>query len=169
MARAYQQINRSGLVTGRAQDLFIDFGAQENAHVVALVDRVSQMGGRPVRAAEAYNFPELNSARDVFDFLYALEELIAASYLGQLTIIQDRELRTTIASIHNVEGQHAVALADLLNLEPGLAFAVGQGMNDTLSTIEPYFTATTPTEMPRTGFGGLRHAVQSVNGPRLVE
>src|SRR5690349_20486883 len=47
-AEAYRVANASGLLTGDAAKYFQSFGAHEAAHVVALTQTITSLGGTPV-------------------------------------------------------------------------------------------------------------------------
>ncbi|RME50551.1 MAG: ferritin-like domain-containing protein [Caldilineae bacterium] len=157
-SRAYKDVNSIGLLSGRAREYFIDFGDQEAAHVVALTGVINKLGGTPVRAQESYNWPTFQNEQEVLDYFHMLEELGAAAYLGQATAISDPDLLTAAVSIHNVEGQHAAILADLVGKEPSPAFAQGKDMATVVAAITPILDMKTPTAMPSTGLGGVRGA-----------
>ena len=157
-SRAYQSVNTIGLLTGRTREIFVDFGDQEAAHVVALTGTITQLGGAPVRAQESYNWPTFQNAQEVLTYFQILEELGAAAYLGQAPRLQNPELLTAAVAIHNVEGQHAAILSDLIGLPPAPAFAPAKTMEEVLTVITPILmpTGTMPSAMPNTGLGGGR-------------
>lgn len=153
-SRAYKNANSIGMLTGRAKEYFIDFGDQEAAHVVALTGTITKLGGTPVRAQANYNFPAFKNEQEVLDYFQMLEELGAAAYLGQARFIADADLLTAAVSIHNVEGQHAAILADLVGKEPSPAFAPEKTMDEVVAAITPILNTNMPT-MPSTGLGGF--------------
>lgn len=164
-SRAYKDVNNIGLLSGSARDYFVTFGDQEAAHVVALTGTIQRLGGTPVRAQANYNFPTFQSQQEVLEYFQTLEELGAAAYLGQATRISDPELLTAAVSIHNVEGQHAAVLADLVGRQPSPAFAEPKTMQEVVNTITPILSGDMPAQMPSTGFGG---AVVAPNGATLA-
>ncbi|MBX3016165.1 MAG: ferritin-like domain-containing protein [Caldilineaceae bacterium] len=155
-ARAYAVINDSGLLTGKARDCFMDFGAHEAAHVVALTDVITQLGGTPVPPQASYTWPTFQNAQEVLTYFQMVEELGAAAYLGQAPRIQNPDLLTAAVSIHNVEGQHAAILSDLIGVEPSLAFAAAKSMEEVLAVVTPILmpAGSMPKQMPNTGMGG---------------
>ncbi len=152
-SRAYKDANSIGLLTGRAKEYFVDFGDQEASHVVALTGTITKLGGTPVRAQAKYNWPTFNNEQEVLSYFQVLEELGAAAYLGQARFIADADLLTAAVSIHNVEGQHAAILSDLVGKEPSPAFAPSKTMEEVIAAITPILNATMPS-MPSTGLGG---------------
>jgi len=158
-AKAYAVANSSGLLSGPASDYFKAFGAHEAAHVDALTQTISNLGGTPVKAQAAYNFPKLSSAEDILEYFQVVEELGAAAYLGQAPRLVTPDLITAAVSIHNVEGQHAAVLSDLIGQPPAPAFASPKTMEEVLMVVTPILMPadTMPDQMPSTGGGGMRN------------
>lgn len=155
-ARAYAVANQSGLVTGKAAEYFRAFGDHEAAHVDALTKTISDLGGTPVKAQESYNFPAFKSEREVLEYFQTVEELGAAAYLGQAPRLMNPDLLTAAVSIHNVEGQHAAVLSDLIGVSPSPQFASPKTMDEVLAVVTPIMMASgaMPAAMPQTGRGG---------------
>lgn len=151
-ARAYEVANGSGLLTGMAAQYFMDFYAHEAAHVVALTNTINSLGGTPVSAMANYNFPSFQTEREVLEYFQVVEELGAAAYLGQAPRLMNGDLLTAAVSIHNVEGQHAAILSDLIGVSPAPNFAAAKTMAEVLEVVTPILT-TMPTQMPKTGRG----------------
>jgi hypothetical protein len=155
-ARAYAVINQSGILTGTAASYFTDFGAHEAAHVDALTATITQLGGTPVKAQENYTWPQFANATEVVTYFQMVEELGAAAYLAQAPRLQNPDLITAAVSIHNVEGQHAAALADILGISASPVFAAPKSMEEVVAAITPILTvdSTLPAAAPSTGRGG---------------
>jgi len=159
-AKAYQTINGTNLLSGKAREYFIDFGEHEAAHVTALTQTITQLGGTPVAAKESYTWPDFKSAEEVLAYFQTVEELGAAAYLGQAGRITNPDILTAAVSIHNVEGQHAAILSDLVGLPPAVAFAPAKSMEEVLKVVTPILmpAGTMPEKMPNTGLGGGRRS-----------
>jgi hypothetical protein len=155
-AEAYRVALGSGLLTGVTAEYFRSFGAHEAAHVAALTQTISDLGGTPVKAATSYAFPTLSSSQEIVEFFQFVEELGAAAYLGQAPRLQNGDLITAAVSIHNVEAQHAAVLSDLIGLSPAPAFAQPKTMEEVLVVVTPIImpAGQMPAAMPRTGRGG---------------
>jgi len=155
-AKAYQTVNQTGLLSGKAREYFMDFGAHEAAHVVALTQTITSLGGTPVAAQASYTWPAFKTQEEVLTYFQTVEELGAAAYLGQATRITNPDILTAAVSIHNVEGQHAAVLSDLVGLPPAVAFAPAKTMEEVLKVVTPILmpAGTMPEKMPNTGFGG---------------
>jgi hypothetical protein len=163
-ARAYRELIAGGLLTGQVLEFFRAFGAHETTHVETLTETIRDLGGTPVQEQENYNWPTFNNQQEVLEYFHTIEELGAAAYLGQAPRIQNAELLTAAVSIHNVEGQHAAVLADLIGAQPSPAFAAARTMEQVLQVVTPILT-TVPAGMPRTGrVGGTRQS----GGPQIA-
>lgn len=158
-AKAYAVINASGLLSGTAAAYFKMFGDHEATHVTVLTKTINDLGGTPVQAQASYNFPQLKSQQEVLQYFHDVEELGAAAYLGQAPRLQNGDLLTAAVSIHNVEAQHAAALADLLGVSPSPAFATPKTMEEVLAVVTPILmpAGSMPSQMPGTGGGGMQH------------
>lgn len=153
-ATAYRQVLATGLLSGTVRDYFQSFGEHEAAHVTALTQTIQSLGGTPVSAQANYAFPTFQSAQEVIEFFHMVEELGAAAYLGQAPRIQNDDLLVAAVSIHNVEGQHAAVLGDVLGLPPSPAFAEAKTMDQVLQVVRPLLQVDMPSQMPSTGLGG---------------
>jgi predicted nucleic acid-binding protein len=154
-SRAYRDIIASGLLSGTALTYFRDFGAHEAAHVTALTDVIRSLNGTPVTEQANYNWPRFANQSEVLTFFHTVEELGAAAYLGQAAnLISNDALLTAAVSIHNVEAQHAAALADLIGADPSPDFGTPKTMEEVLAVVTPILT-TVPSGMPPTGRGGF--------------
>lgn len=151
---AYRAAVSTGLLSGAALKYFQQFGGHEATHVDTLVKTISSLGGTPVQAQASYNFPRFGSQAEVLQYFQTVEELGAAAYLGQAPRIQNPDLLTAAVSIHNVEGQHAAILSDLIGVAPAPAFASAKTMDEVLAVVTPILTPNSMPSMPNTGQGG---------------
>ncbi len=135
---AYRSVNASGLLSGQVADIFRTFGEHEHAHVVALTDTITKLGGTPVAEQASYNFPNLTSQDEVVKFFTAVEDLGAGAYLGAAPLIKDKGLLAAAASIHDVEGEHAATLHAIMgDAEPSPAFAAPLTYDQVLQVVGP--------------------------------
>ncbi len=153
-SRAYRELVASGLLSGVVLEYFQDFGAHEAEHVTALTSTIQSLGGTPVAEQATYTWPAFQNQQEVLVYFQTVEELGAAAYLGQATRIQNPDILVAAVSIHNVEGQHAAVLSDLIGVSVSPAFAEGQTMEQVLEVVTPILT-TVPAGMPSTGRGGF--------------
>jgi hypothetical protein len=154
-AEAYRVAIASGYLSWTNDNFFRTFGEQEAAHVEALTQTISDIGGTPVAKAGSYAFPAFKSAQEIYEYFYTVEELGAAAYLGQAPRLTNPDLLTAAVSIHNVEAQHAAALSDLIGVAPSPAFAQPKTMEEVLTVVTPIIMTSQqmPAAMPRTGRG----------------
>ncbi len=158
-ARAYSDIIASGLLSGQALSYFQTFGAHETAHVTALTQTIQSLGGTPVAAQASYNWPDFKTQQEVLEYFHTVEELGAAAYLGAAPMLQGNDdLLTAAVSIHNVEGQHAAVLSDLIGQPPSPAFAEGKTIEEVLAVVTPILTVSGTPEMPSTGRARYRQS-----------
>ena len=151
---AYRLAVGSGLLSGAALKYFQDFGGHEATHVTALTDTIKKLGGTPVAAQASYNLPKFKSQQELLTYFQTVEELGAAAYLGQAPRIQNPDVLTAAVSIHNVEGQHAAILSDLIGVTPSPTFGIPKTMEQVLAVVTPILTGTAMPGMPNTGLGG---------------
>jgi rubrerythrin len=133
----YAKVVQSGLFSGKTASLIRDFGNQEKTHVEALKGTVEKLGGTPAARPEG-KFP-INSASQVAELAYTVENLGAAAYLGQAAHIQNPEVLAAALAIHTVEARHAATLGTLVKkpVTPDGAFAVPADMSTVLAAVKP--------------------------------
>lgn len=134
----YAKVVAAGYFTGATGSLLKSFGAQEKTHVEALEGAVRKLGGTPA-AQPSGRFP-IESAKQVAELAYTVENLGAAAYLGQAAKIQNAELLAAALSIHSVEARHAATLGTLVgkSLTPDGAFAKPADMSTVLAAVKPF-------------------------------
>jgi rubrerythrin len=134
----YKKVIAASLFHGSAGTLLKDFGAQEATHVEALKGAVEKMGGTPAANPNG-KFP-INSASQVANLAYEVENLGAAAYLGQAPLIQSPEVLAVALSIHTIEARHAASIATLVkkSITPDGAFAKPDEMSTVLTAIKPF-------------------------------
>lgn len=97
-------------------DLLVQIGDHENAHVTTLTDVITQLGGEPVAAAQ-YDF----GVTDVTTFLETaaiLENTGVSAYDGAAQFLTSPDLVTAAGTIVAVEARHAAYLNLLTQLLP---------------------------------------------------
>jgi rubrerythrin len=134
----YEKVVASGLFTGKVASLVKGFGAQEKTHVEALKGTVEKLGGTPVEKPTG-KFP-IESASQVAELAYTVENLGAAAYLGQAASIQSPEVLAAALAIHTVEARHAATLGTLVKkaVTPDGAFAKPADMSTVLAAVKPF-------------------------------
>ena len=134
----YEKVVQAGLFKGKVGALIKDFGRQEATHVEALEGAVKKLGGTPAAKPSA-KFP-IESATQVAQLAYTVENLGAAAYLGQAAKIQNPEVLAAALAIHSVEARHAATLGTLVkkSLTPDGAFAKPADMSTVLAAVKPF-------------------------------
>jgi hypothetical protein len=137
-SKFYSDVIAAKLFTGKVGAIVKDFGAQEQAHVIALKGAVTKLGGTPVANPNG-KFP-IENANQVAELAYSLENLGAAAYLGQAANIQSADVLASALAIHSVEGRHAATFGTLVKkpVTPNGAFAVPADMSTVLAAVKPY-------------------------------
>jgi hypothetical protein len=134
----YEKVVASGLFSGATAKLIKDFGGQEQTHVEALKGTAEKLGGTPAGKPEG-KFP-IESATQVAELAYTVENLGAAAYLGQAANIQNTEVLAAALAIHTVEARHAATLGTLVKkpVTPNGAFGKAADMSTVLAAVKPF-------------------------------
>jgi rubrerythrin len=134
----YEKVVASGLFNGKVGSLIKDFGRQEQTHVEALKGTAEKLGGTPAAKPEG-KFP-IESASQVAQLAYTVENLGASAYLGQAGSIQSPEVLAAALAIHTVEARHAATLGTLVkkSVTPDGAFAKPADMPTVLAAVKPF-------------------------------
>lgn len=134
----YSKVIAANLFSGKVGGLLKDFGAQEASHVAALKAAVTKLGGTPAAQPEG-KFP-IESATQVAELAYTVENLGASAYLGQAANIQSAEVLASALAIHSVEARHAATLGTLVkkSITPDGAFAKPADMSTVLAAVKPF-------------------------------
>ena len=109
---------------GVPDDIVATVARNEREHVAVLERWARRLGGnRPAPPATAFDDIFAAGPHEVVSAGASLENLSAASYLGQINRIQDRNLLASVLAIHTVEGRQAAAM----NRLAGRGFSLGTG------------------------------------------
>ena len=166
----YRTVIASGLLTGKALDYAKAYGAHESAHVTALTDTITKLGGTPVKEQASYNLPALKTEADVIKLIATVEDVGASAYLGAAPLVQNADLLTVAVQIHTVEAEHATAWRVLAGQNPvSDAFATPRTSDEVLKIVTPFLTPAAsapaaPTTMPNTGDGDNLDAALKIVG-----
>tara|TARA_R110000772_G_scaffold73216_4_gene159804 strand:+ start:101454 stop:102044 length:591 start_codon:yes stop_codon:yes gene_type:complete len=117
---AYQVGAESGLLKKPVLDLAVQFQGHHKEHADVLAKTVRSLGGNPVDAKKAYDFPvdQLKSQNDVLGFAAGLEKGAVSAYLGAVPLFQNRDLAKAAASILGDEAMHWAVLRNTLGQNP---------------------------------------------------
>ncbi|RCK71166.1 ferritin-like domain-containing protein [Desertihabitans brevis] len=118
-AEFYTQGLDSGVLGGRDLELVEPIRDHEQAHVEAVTQTITDLGGEPVDKP-SFMFPDGTfDDKDMFlTNASAFEELGVTAYHGQVPRIDDADILAAAAAIAGVESRHAAIVADLLGENP---------------------------------------------------
>ncbi|MBY4594543.1 ferritin-like domain-containing protein [bacterium BD-1] len=116
----YQVGAESKLLQKAALDLAVTFQGHHKAHADLLAKTIEKLGGKPVSAKSAYNFPvdQLNSQEDVLRFAAKLEQGAVSAYLGAVPLFVNRDLSKAAASILGDEAMRWAVLRQAVGEAP---------------------------------------------------
>lgn len=139
-AEFYRQGLAGNVLSGRERQLVEPIAQHEQAHVDALTETISQLGGTPAEKP-TFQFPD-GTFSDKATFLKTastFEELGVTAYHGQVTKITSPEVLSAAASIAGVESRHAAILATLMDGKPFPApVEATKQMEEVLETAKPF-------------------------------
>lgn len=115
----YRQGIEAGILEGRELELVEPIAVHEAAHVTAITETVSTLGGEPA-ALPTFTYPDGTfTDRAVFlETASTFEELGVTAYHGQVPVIESPDVLAAAAAIAGVESRHAAILAQLIGGEP---------------------------------------------------
>jgi len=136
----YDRAVGSGALSGAEAELFKRIQENEHAHVDALLALAKKLHGDPVAEKPTTQFPIGGDRSKILSLAAQLEGIGAAAYLGQMELIENREVLAAAVSIHSVEARHAAKLALLAgeDFSPDGAFATPQNMEEVQDAIQPF-------------------------------
>ena len=107
------------ILSGRDKALVSPIKAHEQAHVSALTQTITDLGGKPVEKP-GFKYPgaTFKSKEGFLKTASVFEELGVTAYHGQVTKIKNPDLLAAAASIAGVESRHAAILAALTGKNP---------------------------------------------------
>jgi len=111
----YERLLAERTLEGSDRDVVKGLRDDEEKHIDALEGLVDELGGTPP-GRPLPDFDKLLSGQPeaVLGRVSELEDLGAAAYLGQVPLVQDKDVLAALLSIHSVEGRHAAALGHRL-------------------------------------------------------
>lgn len=136
----YEQGVQENVVKGREMEIVKAVGAHEAAHVGALSQTITDLGGEPV-AKPQFKYPDGTfENRDAFlKTASTFEELGVTAYHGQVTEIMTPDILNAAASIAGVESRHAAVLAKMMGGKPFPApFEKTASMDEVLKAAMPF-------------------------------
>ena len=139
-AEFYERGVAGGILQGRELELVTPIRDHEAAHVKAITQTVTKLGGTPA-TKPTFTFPP-NTFTDRAAFLSTastFEELGVTAYHGQVPLIKSGEVLAAAAAIAGVESRHAAILADLTGGDPfPSAVEKAATMTQVLAAAQPF-------------------------------
>lgn len=150
-AEYYTLAVNTGLLSGEALAVVTNLRDHENAHVEAIIGLLNEAGATPVAKPE-FTFPDsaFASQAAILETAATLEPVGVGAYLGAGPMIQSPEILAAAGSISVIEGEHVVAVNDLLGVVPpaNTAFPEALTKDEVLAAVAPFMGM---GEMPDTG------------------
>lgn len=163
----YQKALDAGVLSGPALGVVTNLRDHEAAHVDAITAALQGAGATPVAKPE-FTFPPnaLSSQASVLNLAATLEPVGVGAYLGAGPMIQSPDLLEAAGTIAGVEGDHVVAVNNLLGVVPpaNTAFAQALTKDQVLAAIAP-FLGMGGGGGASGGGGGGRSQLPSTGGP----
>jgi len=131
----------TGLLSGDALAVVEALFDHESQHVDAIIGLIEQFGGTPVAKPEFVFPPEsLASQGAILETAATLEPVGVGAYLGAAVLIKSPEVLAAAGSIAGVEGEHVVAVNNLLGGLPAAveAFPAALTMDEVLAAVSPF-------------------------------
>ncbi|MBX6762664.1 MAG: ferritin-like domain-containing protein [Rubrobacteraceae bacterium] len=155
-ATFYENAVDSGVLSGDALKVVTALRDHEQAHVDALISLIKSAGGTPVSKPQ-FTFPSgaTSSESSILNLAATFEPVGVGAYLGAAPAIQSPDVLAAAGSIAGVEGEHVVAVNNLLgNAAATLeAFPAALTKDEVLAKIAPFLGM---GSMMNTGGGSRR-------------
>jgi rubrerythrin len=140
----YRQGNAAGIITdSKEKDLFNLIQQDEQAHVQAISDTVTKLGGTPV-AKPTIKYPDgtFASRATFLKTSKTFEEVGVGAYLGQAGNLVNKDVLVAAAAIFGVEARHAALVGKVAGLPPEGGIYMGpvetaKSMADVLAAVKP--------------------------------
>lgn len=140
-AEFYALAAESGVLGAAAQAVVENLADHEQQHVDALIGLLEGAGATPVEKPE-FTFPSdgLSSEASILNLAFTLEPVGVGAYLGAAPLIQSPDILAAAGSIAGVEGEHVVAVGNLLGVVPpaNMAFPAALTQDEVLAAAGPF-------------------------------
>lgn len=141
-AAYYQQGNALGLVGADEAPFFARIQADEEAHVSALTDTITKLGGTPVEKPGVSFGGAFADRTSFLTTSHTFENVGVGAYLGAAGYIKDKAILQAAAGIFGVETRHAAVVGVILG--PPAEGGVYYGANEKPISKADVLTAVTP-------------------------
>ena len=131
----------SGVLSGDALGVVTNLFDHESQHVDAIIGLLEGAGATPVAKPE-FVFPEdaFTSQAGILELAATFEPVGVGAYLGAAPLIQSPDILAAAGSIAGVEGEHVVAVNNLVTGLPAAveAFPAALTMDEVLAAVSPF-------------------------------
>ena len=118
-----------------------NLASHEQQHVDAIIGLLEGAGATPVEKPE-FTFPSgaFSNQASILDLAATFEPVGVGAYLGAAPMIQSPDILAAAGSIAGVEGEHVVAVRNLLGLVPWAneAFPKALTKDEVLAAVAPF-------------------------------
>ena len=150
----YQRALDAGVLSGAALGVVTALRDHEAAHVDAITAALQGAGATPVDKPQ-FTFPQdaFSSQASILQLAATFEPVGVGAYLGAGPMIQSPDLLEAAGTIAGVEGDHVVAVNNLVGVSPpaNTAFAQALTKDQVLEAVAPFLGM---GAMPTTGGPG---------------
>lgn len=137
----YRRALDAGVLRGDALALVENIFDHESQHVDAIIGLLEGAGATPVAEPE-FVFPEgtFTSQAGILELAATFEPVGVGAYLGAAPLIQSPDILAAAGSIAGVEGEHVVAINNLVTGLPAAneAFPAALTMDEVLAAVSPF-------------------------------
>jgi hypothetical protein len=131
----------AGVLSGDALGVVTNLYDHEAQHVDAIIGLLEGAGATPVEKPE-FVFPEdaFTSQAGILELAATFEPVGVGAYLGAAPLIQSPDILAAAGSIAGVEGEHVVAVNNLVTGLPAAveAFPAALTMDEVLAAVSPF-------------------------------
>jgi rubrerythrin len=136
-AEFYRRAIEDARLSGDAQSLAEEIGANEQEHVDTLTQTITDLGGTPEKAPKV-KFP-LRNQSGFLELAVTLEDTGVSAYNGAAPQIESKEVLAAAGSIVQVEARHAAAVRLVADQQPAPdAFDPVLSMDEVLEAVQPF-------------------------------
>ena len=140
-AEFYSLALDAGVLSGDALAVVENLFDHESQHVDAIIGLLEGAGATPVEKPE-FVFPEdaFTSQAGILELAATFEPVGVGAYLGAAPLIQSPDILAAAGSIAGVEGEHVVAVNNLVTGLPAAveAFPAALTMDEVLAAVSPF-------------------------------
>jgi hypothetical protein len=137
----YTKAVDSGVLSGDALGVVTNLRDHENAHVDAITSLLKGAGAQPVAKPEfTYPAGAFDSQDSILQLAGTFEPVGVGAYIGAAPLITSPDILAAAGSIEGVEGEHVVAVNNLLGVVPPANEAMPAGMtkDEVLAAVAPF-------------------------------